>query len=584
MRREARAGQGRAVAAALCLLAVAGSGCAGRLARRAPVEAELVITQAAVYTLDPERPWAEALAIAPDGKLLAVGSYDEAMRYRGPDTRVVDLHGQLVLPGFHDTHVHPVTGGIELGQCALAGIATQQALEAALRECASAQAGEPWLVGGGWELTLFPGGNPSRLWLDAIAPEVPVFLGSADGHSAWLNTAGLRRAGITAATPDPPNGRIERDAAGEPSGTLREDAVALVSPHLPKLEPEAYDEGLRRGLAMANGLGITGMVEAAATPLVLAAYERLAERGELTARVIVAQTIDPLKGPEQLDALAERRDRIARLDHPRLRAGSIKIFLDGVIEAGTAALLSPYVGPLAAGAAGEPTLSPAALEALVLAADRRGFDVHVHAIGDRAVRMALDAFEAAQAHNPPRERRHVIAHLELVDPADLPRFRALDVTACFQPLWAYPDSYITELTIPVLGPERSRWLYPIGSVLASGANVVAGSDWSVSSMDPLEGIEVAITRRGVGEPEGAPWVPEEVATLAPMLAAYTLHGAWLGRWDDAGSLVVGKHADLAVLEGNLFELPAHRIHEAEVVTTLIDGHVVYRGPGDRIGG
>ena len=241
------------------------------------------------------------------------------------------------------------------------------------------------------------------------------------------------------------------------------------------------------------------------------------------------------------------------------------------------------MGPLARGTAGEPTLSPEALEAMIVAADRRGFDVHVHAIGDRTVRMALDAFEAASAQNPQRERRHVIAHLELIDPVDIPRFRALGVAACFQPLWAFPDPYITELTIPVLGPERSRWLYPIGSVLASGATVVAGSDWSVSSMDPLEAIEVAITRRGVGEPEGAPWIPEEVATLPPMLAAYTVHGAWLGRWDEVGTLVPGKRADLAVIEGNLFELPAHRIHEADVVTTLIDGEVVYRGPGDRIG-
>jgi predicted amidohydrolase YtcJ len=221
---------------------------------------------------------------------------------------------------------------------------------------------------------------------------------------------------------------------------------------------------------------------------------------------------------------------------------------------------------------------------MIQQADLRGFDVHVHAIGDRAVRMALDAIEAAAEHNPPRERRHVIAHLELVDPADIPRFRALEVAACFQPLWAYADPYITELTVPVLGAERSRWLYPIGSVLASGAMVVAGSDWSVSSMDPLEGIEVAITRRGVGEPEGGAWIPEEVATLPPMIAAYTLHGARLGRWDDVtGSLVAGKRADLIVIEGNLFELPPHRLHEADVVTTLVDGQVVYRGAGDRVG-
>ncbi len=570
------------VAAALGLLASIGTGCAARRGKP-PVPAELVLTHGVVYTLDPARPWAEALAIA-DGRLVAVGSHDEVMRRRGSATRVVDLHGQLVLPGFHDTHVHPVTGGIELGQCALAGIGTQAALEAALRECVKALGGQgeaAWLLGGGWELTLFPQANPSRQWLDAIAPDVPAFLYSADGHSAWLNSEGLRRAGITAQTPDPPNGRIERDAAGEPSGTLRESAAALVEPHLPELPSEAYVEGLRRGLAMANRFGITGIHDAAAGPAVLAAYERLYDDDELTARVVAALPIDPLRGPEQLRALVERRYRARR---SRLRADVIKIFADGVIEAGTAALLAPYEGALADRVgAGEPTLSPEALEAMVVAAERRGFDVHVHAIGDRAVRMALDAFEAAIERNLPRKRRHVIAHLELVDPADIPRFRALGVAACVQPLWAYADPYINDLTIPVLGPERSRWLYPIGSLLAAGATVVAGSDWSVSSMDPLAGIEVAITRRGVGEGEGAAWIPEEVATLPAMLAAYTVHGAWLGDWDEVGSLSEGKRADLAVIKGNLFELPPHRIHEAEVVTTLIDGEVVFRGAGDRIG-
>jgi predicted amidohydrolase YtcJ len=565
-------------------LVVAGSGCAGRLGRGS-AQAELVLVGGVVYTLDGARPWAEALAIGGDGRLLAVGSREEAMRHRGPDTRVVELGGQLVLPGFHDTHVHPVTGGIELGQCALAGIGTLEALEVALRECdeARARAGRPWLLGGGWELTLFPQGNPSRAWLDAIAPDVPAFLISADGHSAWLNSEGLRRAGITAVTADPPNGRIERDAAGEPSGTLREDAAALVDPVLPKLSSEEYDDGLRRGLALANRFGITGWHEAAAEPEVLAAYERLARSGELTARTIAAQAIEPLEGIEQLDAIEARRDRIEELGHPRLRATSIKIFADGVIEAGTAALLAPYEGAMANAAVGEPTMSPAALEAMIVEADRRGFDVHVHAIGDRTVRMALDAFETAIARNAQRERRHVIAHLELVDPADVPRFRELGVAACFQPLWAFADPYITELTIPVLGPERSRWLYPIGSVLASGATVVAGSDWSVSSMDPLEAIETAITRRGVGEPPGPAWIPEEVATLPPMIAAYTVNGAWLGRWAEVGTLVVGRRADLAVIEGNLFELPPHRIHEAEVVTTMIDGEVVFAGAGDRIG-
>jgi predicted amidohydrolase YtcJ len=543
-----------------------------------PTPADLVLTHAVVYTVNPDQPWAEALAID-DGAIVAVGTHDEVMRRRGPSTRVVDLHGQLVLPGFHDAHVHPVSGGVELSQCSLGGIATREALRDALRQCARAQAGREWIVGGGWELTLFPSGNPSRQWLDELVPDVPVFLHSADGHSAWLNSEGLRRAGITAATPDPPHGRIERDAAGEPSGTLREDASALVSPHLPPVSRREREDGLRRAQALAHGFGITGWHDADADTDVLEAYESLAQAGELTARVTAALPIDPLTGPEQLDALAARRDRI---EHPRLRATAIKIFLDGVIEAGTAALLRPYVG--AGEHAGEPTLSQDELRALVIRADALGFDVHVHAIGDRAVRMALDAFAASRGVTPPHARRRVIAHLELVDPDDIPRFHELNVTACFQPLWAQADEYVTELTIPVLGPERSRWLYPIGSVLTSGARVVAGSDWSVSSMNPLEGIEVAITRRDVNAPPGPAWIPEEVVTLRRMIEAYTLHGAWLGHWSpDTGWIAKGTRADLAVIEGNLFELPAHRIAEARVVTTLVDGQVVFRGSGDRIG-
>lgn len=560
-----------------------GGGPAAAVPTEAPVPAELVLEGAAIYTLDPAAPWAEALAVA-DGTLVAVGPRDAVMRHRGPRTRVVDLHGQLVLPGFHDTHVHPVTGGIELGQCDLNGITDLDALRTALRACAAAQADRPWLVGGGWDLTLFAGGNPGRAWLDAVVPDVPVFLSSADGHSAWLNGEGLRRAGITASTPDPPNGRIERDAGGAPSGTLREDAMALAVRHLPPLTAAEHEAGLRRGLALAGRFGIVGLHEASASPPVLAAYEALARDGELTARVVVAQTVDVLRGPEQLDAIVARGRQAA---HPRLRAATIKIFVDGVIEAGTAALLEPYLdasgSPTAS--AGEPALSPAALEALVVRADALGLDVHVHAIGDRAIRMSLDAFEAARRDNPPRDRRHVIAHLELVDPADLPRFRALGVAACVQPLWAQADSYVTALTVPVLGPARSRWLYPLGSLLAAGAFVTAGSDWSVSSMDPLDGLEVALTRRAVGEPPGPAWIPEEVVALAPMLEAYTLHGAWLGRWDAvSGSLVAGKRADLVVLDGNVLELPAHRLHEAEVVTTMLDGQVVWRGEGDRVGG
>ncbi|WP_266219247.1 amidohydrolase [Paraliomyxa miuraensis] len=571
------------MASGLLALLGLGLGCGPRGSTRAPEEgrapvAELVLTHGVVYTLDPSRPWAEALAIA-DGELLAVGTNDAALRHRGLRTRVVDLAGQLVLPGFHDAHVHPVTGGIELSQCDLNGIADREQLRKTVQRCAQQQRGRPWLEGGGWDLTLFPQGNPSRAWLDAIVPDVPVYLSSADGHSAWLNGEALRRAGITADTPDPPHGRIERDADGAPSGVLREDAMELAQEHLPPLRAADYEAGLRRGLAMANRFGITGLHEANGSAEVLAAYESLAAAGELTARVVVAQQLEPSQGAAQFSELQRRRDRIA---HPRLRATAVKIFADGVIEAGTAALLRPYEGSESTGTL---NLPPEQLHEVVREADARGFDIHVHAIGDRAIRVTLDALEAAMRDNPPRSRRHVIAHLQLFDPADIPRFESLGVIASFQPLWAYADPYIVDLTIPVLGPERSRWLYPIGSVMATGARVVMGSDWSVSSMDPLQGITVALTRRSTGQPPGPAWIPEEVVALEPVLAAYTVQGAYLDRWDDVtGSLVEGKRADLAVLDRNLFEVPPHQIHEARVVTTMLDGEVVYRGEGDRIVG
>jgi predicted amidohydrolase YtcJ len=533
-------------------------GCAGR---HAPADLVLV---GSVYTMDPDHPRAEALAIA-DATIIAVGTRENVLRHRGNRTRVIELGARMILPGFHDSHVHPVTGGIELGQCDLNGLASIDAVLEKIARCHREQRGE-WLVGGGWDLTLFDDASPDRALLDAIVGERPVYLTAADSHSAWVSSEALRRAGIDRTTPDPERGRIERDAAGEASGTLREAAMALVRDLMPKLDAEDHVEGLRRGLALANSFGITSFQEANGDAPVLAAYATLAARGELTARVVVAQHVDPKRGPEQLATLAERRDAI---HHARLRATSIKLFADGVIEGRTAALLEPYLGTTSRG---EPTYDEDRLLAFVREAERLQFDVHVHAIGDRAIRMALDAFEAAGS----RARRHVIAHLQLVDPQDIARFAALGVIANFQPLWAYPDDYITELTIPVLGPERSRWLYPIRSVLDTGATVVAGSDWSVSSMNPLDAIEVAITRRAPGAAKGPPWIAEETVGLHEMLVAYTIAGAYLGRQEHAtGSLVTGKRADVVVLDRDLFAIPTTQLHATRVELTLLDGAVVH---------
>jgi hypothetical protein len=328
-------------------------------------------------------------------------------------------------------------------------------------------------------------------------------------------------------------------------------------------------------VALANSFGIVALHEASADPALLEAYAALDSAGQLTARTIAAIRVDPPDGKAQLDSLRAWRGRFAGRRY--FSPGAAKIFVDGVIEAKTAALLAPYLGTNDSTWSGEPNLSPAALDTLVAAIDAAGFQVHQHAIGDRAVRMALDALAFARRHNGPRDARPIIAHLELIDSVDIPRFAELEVIPSFQPLWAYADDYITRLTEPVLGPERSRWLYPIGSVAKTGAHLAAGSDWSVSSLNPLDAIQVAVTRRALDAPPGPAWIPQEVVSLRTILVAYTSGGAYAaGEEATRGTLELGKAADLVVLDRDLYRIPANEIHTAKVLLTLLDGREVWR--------
>jgi predicted amidohydrolase YtcJ len=541
-----------------------------------PEPADLVLRGAAVYTVDGARSWAETVAVS-NGRIVFVGADPAAQPWIGPSTKVMDLSRKMVLPAFHDSHVHPVSGGVEALECNLNGLPTQAAILEKVKTYAAANppAKAPWVRGGGWDLTVFPEGNPSKALLDAIVPNRPVYLSASDGHSVWVNSKALALAGVTKATPDPPYGRIERDAAGQPSGTLREDAADLVAKHLPKRTAKEYADGLAEALRIANGFGLTSLVEASASEEDLQAYAALDAQGKLTARVLASLYVNTDKATAEVPRLRALRDKFAR---GRLKTNAVKIFADGVLETRTASVIEPYVG--FPNDRGKPNLQPAAFQALATALDKEGFQIHVHAIGDRAIRDAFDAIEAARKANGARDARHHFAHIELFDPADVPRFRRLGVIANFQPLWANGDAYITELTEPKLGPERSRWLYPIGSVLASGAEFAFGSDWSVSSMNPLEGIEVAVTRRQPAQGPGPAWIPEERIALPNAIAAYTIRGAYLDFSEkDTGSIEVGKLADLIVLDRNLFEIPVSQIHEAKVLLTLLEGKEVFRASG-----
>lgn len=539
-----------------------------------PAPADLVVRRARIYTVDAARSWATTLAVR-DGRFVHVGNETGADRLVGPHTRTVDAGGRLILPGFHDAHVHPVSAGMEARQCDLNEAGSREAVLAAVGACAARDPAAAWIVGGGWDLTLFPDANPSKVLLDAIEPARPVFLTAADGHSAWVNSRALAIAGITRDTPDPERGRIERDpATGEPAGTLRESAVDLVGRHVPPAGAADFRAGLDHALARFAQVGIVSVQEASAGREMLDAYLAADREGRLTVRVRASLRVDPGRDADQVGDLVEQRRAYTA---GRLNAGSAKLFLDGVIEAKTAALLAPYVeAPGAPPRLGDANYDQARLDRLVAALDREGFQVHMHAIGDLAIRMGLDAVERARAANGARDARHHIAHIQLFDPADIPRFARLGVVANVQPLWAYADAYIRDLTEPVLGPARSRWLYPIRSLHASGAVVAAGSDWSVSSPDPLRAMEVAVTRREPGAPIGPGWIPGEQVDLPAIVAAYTIAGAYLSFEErDSGSIEVGKLADFVMLDRDIFGLPANAIHTAKVVWTVLEGKGVY---------
>lgn len=551
--------------------------------------ADLVLTGGAVYTVDAARTWAQAVAIT-GGRIAAVGTDAEMRAHVGPRTEVVNLRGRMVLPGFQDAHVHASGGGLERGQCDLTSEHTREGYLAAIRSYADRNPGAAWIVGGGWGMDVFPGGVPSKEDLDQVVPDRPVFLSNRDHHGAWVNSRALALAGIDAATPDPADGRIERTATGEPQGSLHEGAMNLMHRVAPPVTLDERVAGILEGQRYLHSLGITAWQEAivgeyAVVPDSFDAFREVEGRGLLTARVTGALWWRRGAGLSQLESLAERRGIASG---SRFRTTSVKIMQDGVCENFTAAMLTPYLDGHGHETEGRGTsfFDPEELKEAVTAIDARGFQVHIHAIGDRAVRESLDAIAAARAANGPTAGRHHIAHLQVIHPDDVPRFADLGVLANCQPLWASNEPQMTELTLPFLGPERSAWQYPFGSLAASGAQLCFGSDWPVSSPNPMWQMHTAVNRTTSPEypfrgPEtDEPFLPGERIGLPTAIAAFTMGSAYVNHDErDAGSVEPGKRADLVVLDRNLFTQPANEIALAEVDLTLVDGSVVYARPG-----
>ncbi|HEU5160279.1 MAG TPA: amidohydrolase [Streptosporangiaceae bacterium] len=565
------------------------------------IDADLAFVGGVVRAGAGHRAPATAAAVR-GGGIVAVGH--AAAELIGPRTEVVDLRGGALLPGFHDAHVHPVFAGLAMLTCDLAAATGADDALARVAAYAAAHPERTWITGTGWSMAWFPGGTPDRRLLDAVVPDRPVYLTNRDGHGAWVNSRALAVAGVDAGTPDPPDGRIERDAGGTPQGTLHEGAALMVGRHAPASTPRDRLEGLLLAQEHLHALGVTGWQDAIVGPYLgypdpYDAYLEAARSGRLTARVVGALWWRRDGGLDQLPALLARRERSLREAGAagRFRATSVKIMQDGVAENFTAAVTEPYLDGHGhpTGGTGLSHIDPAELRRYVTALDAHGFQVRVHAIGDRAVREALDAFETARAHRAagstavppgghrPDDNRHHIAHLQLVRPGDVPRFGALGVTANIQALWAAHTRQMDELTIPFLGPERASWQYPFEALRAAGAALAAGSDWAVSSADPWRGIHVAVNRiapPGAGTPAAGPLLPAQALGLRAALAAYTIGSARVNHLDHAtGSIEPGKLADLIVVDRDPFTVPAAELYGIRVRQTYVGGVRVFAAPG-----
>ncbi|MFJ8014310.1 amidohydrolase [Streptomyces sp. NPDC096339] len=549
--------------------------------------ADTVFVGGKVFTGTSPTPIDAAVAVG-GGRILAVDD-EAAVRALADDaTEVVDLAGGLLIPGFQDAHVHPVVAGVQMLGCDLSAEHTIDGYLAVVAAFAKDHPDTGWIRGGGWSMDVFPGGTPTRAMLDAVVPDRPVLLTNRDGHGAWVNTRALELAGVDAATPDPADGRIEREPDGSPAGTLQEGAVELVARHVPLATPDEAHAGLLAAQEHLFSLGVTSWQDAMigafpGHPDNHGVYLSAAREGSLRARVVGALWWDRERGLEQIPDLEERR-RTGQVG--RFNATTVKMMQDGIAENFTAGMLEPYLDGCgcSTGNSGLSFIDPEVLTEAVSRLDRSGFQIHFHALGDRAVREVLDALAVARAANGANDNRHHLAHLQVVHPDDIGRFAELDAAANIQALWAAHEPQMDELTIPFLGPERARLQYPFGDLQRAGARLVAGSDWSVSSPNPLWGIHVAVNRsvpdEAPGSPEtfepAPPFFPEQALTLSQALTAYTAGSAWVNHLDHVtGTVEPGKYADLVVLDRDPFEHPPLEIADTRVLRTYIDGEPVF---------
>ena len=544
-----------------------------RPGRRPRLGADLIFVGGAIGVGSARRPHGTAVAVRNE-RIIAVGPQEDVLELRDFATEVVDLRGRMLLPGFQDAHVHPVFAGLDLLQCDLRSASSVETYLETISRYATEHPNEPWILGGGWSMDVFPGGRPHAALLDAIVPDRPVYLTNREWHGAWVNSAAMALAGIDRHTRDPRHGRLERDHAGVPTGLLHESAGDLLSHLLPQHDATAYASALDLAQRHLHSLGITAWQDAIVGDYLtrrspLQTYVDAADREQLTARVVGALWWDRERGLDQVrELLRQRKD--AQREHFRPRM--VKMMLDGIVETRTASMLESYCGEHAPSPSS--FFDPEQLALYVSELDRHGFSIHFHAVGDRAVREALDAVEAARSSNGVNGNRHQIAHLDVVHPDDIARFGQLGVIANIQPLWACHEPQTDEIKLPLLGPVRSTWSFPFEAIRAGGARLAAGSDWGVTSADPLAAIHVAVNRIRPDLAE-EPFLPAQRLALADAVAAYTSGSAHANGLDETGRIDTGQLADLVVLDHDLGAVLPGELAQVRVEQTYVGGQRVY---------
>ncbi len=537
---------------------------------------DTILLHARIYTVNGKQPWAEALAIR-GGRILAVGTDKQIQALAGPSTKTLDANSHLVLPGFTDCHIHFMDGSLGLERVDLNGADSVAEIQKRVKAYADAHPDKPWILGMGWAYPVFaPSGLPTKKVLDEVVPDRPVYLIAYDGHTSWANSKALQLAHITRDTTDPPNGKIVHDENGEATGALLEHAGDLVDKITPQPTREERLQALRKGILEANRVGLTRVHSAGQDFEYLDLYDELRKSGDLTLRFYIAYFLDP---PELTpDALAKVEDARKRYNDDWISGGVVKTMLDGVVEAHTAAMLEPYSDDPSQ--MGKLFWDPVKYKQAVTELDKRGLQIFTHAIGTKAVRLALDAYQQAAEMNHTSDRRHRVEHIETITAQDIPRFGKLDVIASMQPLHAYPDDDTLKIWARNAGPDRSSRAWPWQSIEDGGGILAFGSDWPVVTLNPWPGVQNAVTRQTTeGNPPGG-WIPHQRISLADTIKAYTLNAAFAGhREQTEGSLEPGKLADLIILNQDLFKIAPSELSKTKVLVTMVGGKMVYQAAG-----